>query len=193
VPPEPTHLAAKYSCGSISQECWLPYKDKNDPRYLEYKKKRVDSVTKWRQETKRKFITALGGQCRNCGYDRCQSALELHHLDPSQKEFSFGQVAANPRSLRGLIDEAKKCVLLCANCHREVHAGLIGRVFDLIFDALVFEKPKKEPKPRVDRRLIKLTNDEVRNILLDLFGGNKSAMGRAYGVSEAAIRKRLKE
>ena len=58
-----------------------------------------------------------------CGYDRCVEALEFHHLDSSRKDFGIsGQ--GYTRSWRRIREELDKCVLLCANCHREVHAGL---------------------------------------------------------------------
>ncbi len=58
-----------------------------------------------------------------CGYNKCKSALEYHHLDPSKKEFQLSK--ARSRSIDKIKQEIKKCVLLCANCHREVHAGII--------------------------------------------------------------------
>lgn len=85
----------------------------------------ADRVKKWRRVTKQRMIESLGGKCGVCGYDRCQEALECHHLDPTQKEFSFGQSRANIKAWSSLVPELRKCVLLCANCHREIHAGMI--------------------------------------------------------------------
>lgn len=62
----------------------------------------------------------MGGKCEICGYDKCLVALEAHHVDPSTKDFSISDVASLDRIER----ELEKCVLLCANCHREVHDGL---------------------------------------------------------------------
>ncbi len=66
----------------------------------------------------------MGGQCQCCGYDTCDEALDLHHIDPSQKEIGFGKLRANPIAITKMVDELQKCVLLCANCHREYHAGI---------------------------------------------------------------------
>ena len=55
--------------------------------------------------------------------DRCQQVLEFHHLDPSTKKFQLGH-SGRTRSLARARAEARKCVLLCANCHREVEAGI---------------------------------------------------------------------
>ena len=74
-------------------------------------------------ENKKKQVEFFGGKCKICGYDKCHNALEFHHLDPTIKEES-------PSSLRQVTDELRwkseleKCILLCSNCHREVHAGL---------------------------------------------------------------------
>jgi len=62
--------------------------------------------------------------CSNCGYNRYMGALEFHHLDPSTKSFSIGSNAAG-KNLNEILEELSKCVLLCSNCHREVHGGLI--------------------------------------------------------------------
>jgi hypothetical protein len=58
-----------------------------------------------------------------CGYDRCAGALCFHHIDPATK--SFPLTVAGGRSLPALRAEARKCVLVCANCHAEIEAGLV--------------------------------------------------------------------
>ena len=63
-----------------------------------------------------------GGCCERCGYDRCDAALQWHHLDPTQKEFSIGK--RRGLDIEQLRAETSKCRLLCANCHFEVHSGL---------------------------------------------------------------------
>ncbi len=73
---------------------------------------------------KRLIIERLGGKCCVCGYDRCTGALECHHRDPDQKEYIIG--AGYGTKLMELWKEVDKCVLLCSNCHREFHAGLIN-------------------------------------------------------------------
>lgn len=60
----------------------------------------------------------LGGKCIKCGYDRCLKALEFHHLDPSKKDFT---ISNDHFKLKEAIEEVKKCVLLCSNCHKELH------------------------------------------------------------------------
>ncbi len=85
---------------------------------------RVEAVGRRRRVIKRTLVEEAGGKCVICGYSRCQRALQFHHLDPASKEFHLGH-AGHCRSLTRSRAEARKCVLLCANCHAEVEAGLI--------------------------------------------------------------------
>lgn len=62
--------------------------------------------------------------CFICGYSKYTGALEFHHIDPSTKSFSIGGNGAG-KNLNEILKELAKCVLLCSNCHREVHGGLI--------------------------------------------------------------------
>jgi len=80
-----------------------------------------EHIKRWRHKTKQRLIDSLGGECVICGYNKCNAALELHHLNEGEKEFSFGQIIANPKAWERIVDEVRKCVLLCACCHREVH------------------------------------------------------------------------
>ena len=76
-----------------------------------------------RERLKERIVYVMGGKCQCCGYNKCQSALELHHINPQEKEFT---VSANTnRSWQSIVQEIKKCTLVCANCHREIEAGLI--------------------------------------------------------------------
>ena len=84
----------------------------------------VRAVVSWRIRTKTNLLKGFRSKCAICSYDKCQNALELHHLDPSEKEFGFGSKSSI--SWDKLINEAKKCICVCANCHREIHAGLVA-------------------------------------------------------------------
>ncbi len=82
-----------------------------------------EAVTRRHRKVRLQLIAEAGGACAVCGYDRCILNLHFHHVDPSQK--SFGMSLASGRALAAYQEEARKCVLLCANCHGEVEAGLI--------------------------------------------------------------------
>ena len=83
----------------------------------------ADAVRKRRAKVKALLVEYLGGCCVLCGYSKYYRALEFHHLDPQQKSFAIS-VDGQTRSLKRLKAEADKCVLLCANCHREVEGGV---------------------------------------------------------------------
>ncbi|RWZ87220.1 MAG: HNH endonuclease [Hydrotalea sp. AMD] len=81
-------------------------------------------VSKWRLRKKERLLEAFGNCCGICGYDKCKSALEFHHLDPTQKEFTISTTDSSGKGWKQIVSEIEKCVLLCANCHREVHSGV---------------------------------------------------------------------
>jgi len=83
----------------------------------------VEAVTERRRQIKEILVEEAGGQCAACGYDDCMAVLQFHHLDPSTKRFHLGREGVT-RSLARAREEARKCILLCANCHAEVEAGL---------------------------------------------------------------------
>lgn len=84
---------------------------------------RSDAVARRRMRVKAILVRDAGGKCRLCGYERHIGALQFHHVDPSQKVFAVSRDGVT-RSLARAREEAKKCVLLCGNCHAEVEAGL---------------------------------------------------------------------
>lgn len=84
---------------------------------------RRQRVSDRRRRVKDILLAEAGGCCRICGYDRAPSALHFHHLDPTQKSFGLA-LRGMTRSLDRCRAEARKCVLLCANCHAEVEAGV---------------------------------------------------------------------
>jgi len=84
---------------------------------------RVEAVSKRRRLVKQTLVEEAGGGCALCGYSRCVQALHFHHLDALTKTFQLG-FQGHSRSLDRSREEARKCALLCANCHAEVEAGL---------------------------------------------------------------------
>jgi transposase len=84
---------------------------------------RQDRVTQRRREIKRILVNEAGGCCARCGYDTCVAALQFHHVDPASKAFALSTEGVT-RSIARARAEAAKCVLLCANCHAEVEAGV---------------------------------------------------------------------
>lgn len=81
------------------------------------------AVSKRRRQVKRILVEEAGGRCQLCGFNDHQSALQFHHLDPSEKSFHLSHQGMT-RGIGQMREEAQKCVLLCANCHAMVEAGV---------------------------------------------------------------------
>ena len=79
-----------------------------------------DGVQLHRTDFLNKLREKRGGKCVRCGYDTYLGALEFHHLDPSKKDFTLGNADFR---LKEAVEEINKCILICANCHREFHAN----------------------------------------------------------------------
>lgn len=106
------------------------------------------NVIAWRKRSKSKMVAAMGGKCQICGYDKCEEALEFHHINPNEKEFSFGKLRANPQGVNTLIEELKKCIMLCSNCHKEVHYnGLdIPKEYAILNEECLISEAEKKKK-----------------------------------------------
>lgn len=89
--------------------------------YFRCKQCRMDRVARRRRRVKEILVADAGGRCRLCGYDKYLGALEFHHLDPKEKRLEIGYVALALETMRA---EARKCLLLCSNCHAEVEGGV---------------------------------------------------------------------
>lgn len=72
------------------------------------------------RKLKQLAIDYKGGKCEKCGYNKCNSALEFHHINPKEKDFSISKLKRYSFSNK-IKKELDKCMLLCANCHREIH------------------------------------------------------------------------
>lgn len=166
----------------------------------------------WRHITKQRMIDSLGGRCTNCNYSNCKAALEFHHIDPNEKEFSLAAAMVSPKAWDRLVIELRKCVLLCANCHREVHAGLIK-----VENKQYFNEEYAEYKVQIEMnkcpicsKLKPITNKtcskvcagklhrkvdwsaiDLQKLLIEY--KNPEQIGKLLDVSGAAVRKQLKK
>lgn len=78
-------------------------------------------ASRWQNKNKKYVaVNAHGGKCAVCGYNKNVAALDFHHVNPNDKEY---QRTINGNMISMGLKEANKCVLLCANCHREHHHG----------------------------------------------------------------------
>ena len=112
--------------------CSICKKEKDDSQFYKKRKTELSSYCKpcaagvslkARLEKKTAMFEYVGASCKLCGYDRCTDALDFHHLDPDKKDFSISKMGN--MSLPKILKEIDKCIMVCANCHREIHAGLL--------------------------------------------------------------------
>lgn len=92
-------------------------------RYHRCRKCMYEAVKRRRVKVKQMAVDYKGGKCESCGYDKCHAALEFHHTDPTQKDFAIGPTTHN-KAWTVVQAELDKCLMLCANCHREEHVRL---------------------------------------------------------------------
>ncbi len=105
-------------------------------RYYREKSKRANrsennrKVSEHRRKLKRKAVEYSGGSCRKCDYAKSLAALTFHHLNPDEKEYNL----ASGKTMGWLAwkTEIDKCLLLCHNCHSELHDGMWGPNAEMI-------------------------------------------------------------
>lgn len=97
--------------GTVSYHLGSGVKEKQIKRQV---RNRTKNITELKQ--------IYGAACVICNYSKCMKALDFHHVDPSTKLF---EISDHKLKVKEIAIEAKKCVLLCSNCHRELHHGLL--------------------------------------------------------------------
>ena len=174
--------------------------------------KKSTAVQKWREITKKRIVSAFGGYCGICGYDKCLAALELHHLVSSEKEFSISSALASPKSWPTLVSELEKCVCVCSNCHKEIHAGLTPDIRNCPKFDPAFREYKELPKSFTNScpicgklkpvanhycssacaakasRKVNWDNIDLKSLMST--GESFVAIGERLGISDSAVRKR---
>lgn len=78
-------------------------------------------MTASKRDLKETAVRYMGGCCVLCSYNKCDAALHFHHMNPHEKDFNISS-KSNWYDIR---KELNKCVLVCANCHAEIHANLV--------------------------------------------------------------------
>jgi hypothetical protein len=85
----------------------------------ECKKCRCESIKRNKMKRKLQIVEFMGGQCSICSYKKNLAALELHHLNPQTKDFEISYYSS--KKWEDLVVELNKCILICSNCHKEIH------------------------------------------------------------------------
>jgi hypothetical protein len=111
-------------------------------RYADRREYLIQAVSRRRAEIRRRAIEYLGGKCQRCGYAECPEALDFHHRDAARKDFGISS-RGYTRSWDRVRAELDKCDLLCANCHREIHASSSFRGKPRLKNRVNSGKPKR--------------------------------------------------
>jgi hypothetical protein len=103
----------------------VPHRQFRDGRTLRWRCRRCvgEAVSRRHRKIKETLVAAAGGACVVCGYARCLVNLHFHHVDPSTK--LLGVSVSSGKSMAKHLAEARKCILVCANCHGEIETGLV--------------------------------------------------------------------
>jgi predicted nucleic acid-binding Zn ribbon protein len=70
---------------------------------------------------KLELVRTASGRCSICGYHKNLAALVFHHTDSTAKDFKLDMRSLSNRKLEPVLEEISKCILVCANCHAELH------------------------------------------------------------------------
>ena len=178
------------------------------------------AVKEWRKNTKLKLITCMGSRCQLCGYDKCNDALEFHHIEPTEKDFSFGAIRANPKNWESIKRELEKCILLCSNCHREIHkqVSLLPTIYQKFDEKLLEQDQYKHLLKQTEKTYCPVCNNLKNNAnkycsltcastfkfkvdwttinLIDLIENqklSKTAIAELLGCSDAAVGKHYRK
>lgn len=81
-------------------------------------------VSNFIRRRKKDLKSVFGSKCCLCGFSEVQNALEFHHVVPQEKSFNISGHISQTKSLKCQLEELKKCILVCANCHRGIHCGI---------------------------------------------------------------------
>lgn len=83
----------------------------------------IDPIARRRIDRKNTIISLLGGKCQLCGYNTTPRNLAFHHISEKLKDTSSRLFQY---SWETILSEVVKCILVCHNCHGEIHDGLIN-------------------------------------------------------------------
>jgi hypothetical protein len=158
------------------------------------------------------MVLAFGGICCLCRDEFPQELFEFHHLNPVEKKFGLGAIRSNCMSWDKIVKELRKCVMMCANCHRLIEYGYAelpatARRFD---ESYANYKRKVKPRTKINkcicgndkqanrkycsqgcyhshtRRVNWPTKDELKLLLRS---NSLNKIGKMYGVSHSAVNK----
>lgn len=86
-----------------------------------YKSTTGHAVTERGKRKKLQILLEKGCRCSKCGYDKNMTALCFHHVNADEKSFDLDVRNFAAFNIDRLREEANKCIILCHNCHMELH------------------------------------------------------------------------
>ena len=142
------------------------------------------------QKRKLKAVEYKGGKCEICGYNKNISALEFHHLDPNEKDFTISGTKCGWNDLQKELD---KCIMICANCHREIHNphSTSENLSHLIQLHDVKTELKKEVSKRNRKSKYKFSLEELESKRLEC--ANWQEVANFYNMSLATLKRHRQE
>ena len=126
----PSSVGRAGGCASpltAGEQTWIEVllaQKKDKRKYSDRRQYLIKAVYARRKKVRQMAIEYKGGKCELCGYNTCTDALEFHHKDLSKKDFGISEKGYT-RSWKRVQQELDKCIMVCANCHREVHASQV--------------------------------------------------------------------
>lgn len=120
----PSHFKESMkNCTKHPDAKMLNLKNRTNPRCS---KCASESVQRRREKLKKMAVEYKGNHCEKCGYGKCIWSLDFHHLDPSKKDFGISR-KGHTISWDRIKTELDKCIMVCKNCHTEIHHDLHKR------------------------------------------------------------------
>lgn len=105
-----------------NETCENTFEPNRHRRFCSRRCNNQQGVRVFRHKQRQRALEYKGGKCQCCGYDSYVGALDYHHVDPSQKAFEISRHWSKPwPEMKAELD---KCILVCANCHREIEGGV---------------------------------------------------------------------
>lgn len=172
-----------------------------------------DAKKCWRKKARIYLAAAFGGKCTICSYDKTIAALDYHHINSKEKNHALSTAMRNGYAWHKIVEEARKCTIVCCRCHREIHAGVTSlpracvRFNEEYVDIIKLKTKEFDKCPICDgekyknlnycstncysisQRKFEITKEELEH-LVNLLPYEK--IGKMYGVSGNAIKKRCK-
>jgi len=166
-------------------------------------KEKSEKELRSKKRKKYRAVDLLGGKCCICGYNKCVDALDFHHIEKKNGSETISSKIYR-LSFSKVIDELKKCILVCANCHREIHSIGVNVDYQIHFKKWIskicpycnrsFETGtdnvtycSKICYDLAQRRVVRPSKETLEKLLND--GETWANIGRVFGVSDTAVRK----